>query len=305
MTSSDGTNFLRQVLDHRPYLMGVAILLVLVFHFGCWVYNPVGRLNLGYVGVDIFLFLSGLGLSLSFEKNTLGQFYKNRFLRIYPVYFFAVTLSFFFEDWSPQQLLNNYLAIGFYTDGGAYRYDWYLESLFTFYILFPLFFYWGKLNYYALAISFAGSFMVLFSFPDFFQESWWYNCFISRIPIFLYGVMFRRCLHTLPLIALLGILFYFPVYWNASIFLASSSLALPLIYLSLRALPHLPSNVGRWVEFCGRHSLELYCANCLVQIVMDLYIPNPMHRFLPYWLLQALFSFLFIGINRAAQRMLK
>lgn len=48
--------------------MGVAMIWVLIFHFGCRIYTPVWRLNMGHVGVDIF-FLSGLG----FPSDSLGS----------------------------------------------------------------------------------------------------------------------------------------------------------------------------------------------------------------------------------------
>ena len=35
--------------------MGIAILLVLIYHAMCVTYNPLRTLNIGYVGVDIFL----------------------------------------------------------------------------------------------------------------------------------------------------------------------------------------------------------------------------------------------------------
>lgn len=304
-TAWDGTAFLTRILDHRNYLMGVAIALVLIFHFGCWVYNPVGRLNMGYVGVDIFLFLSGLGLSFSYEKHPPLTFYAHRLKRIYPVYFAAVSLTFLLKDWSLREALNNYLLLGLYTDGGQNRYDWYLESLFTFYLLFPLFFLWSRLRYYALALTFCTIFAVLNAFPAFFDSSWWYDCFLARFPIFLYGIMFRQCRSSFRIVALIGLLLYLPCYVASSRFLAGSLLVLPLIYGALRALPHLPSALRRGLEFCGRHSLELYCANCLLQIVMELYIPVPKYRFLPYWVLQALFSAFFIVCNRWAGRVLR
>ena len=40
-------------------------------------------LHLGNISVDIFLFLSAVGLSYSIEKNSLKEFYKNRFLRLW------------------------------------------------------------------------------------------------------------------------------------------------------------------------------------------------------------------------------
>lgn len=114
----DNQSFFTAIKANRNYLMGVAMLLVIVFHFFCWVTNPIGKLNIGFIGVDIFLFLSGFGLSYSFEKNGLLDFYKRRIIRIYPTYFLAVTLTYIFVKWSSIQLINNYITIGFYINGG-------------------------------------------------------------------------------------------------------------------------------------------------------------------------------------------
>lgn len=83
------------VSRYRTELMGEAMLLVLVYHVFCWVYNPVGSFNIGYVGVDVFLFLSGLGLAESYARHSLSAFYCNRFVRLYPVYALAVVLTCF------------------------------------------------------------------------------------------------------------------------------------------------------------------------------------------------------------------
>lgn len=56
------------ISGNRLYLMGWAILFVLLYHFFGCTRNIFGDLNIGYVGVDIFLFLSGYGLTNSFRK---------------------------------------------------------------------------------------------------------------------------------------------------------------------------------------------------------------------------------------------
>ena len=71
--------------------MGVPILSVMVFR---WVHNPVGPLNIGYVGVDIFLFLSGLGLARLYRRNTVPRFYKRRLRRVYPLCLVGVAAAY-------------------------------------------------------------------------------------------------------------------------------------------------------------------------------------------------------------------
>lgn len=68
--------------------MGFAIIIVMLFH----VNTPradafYGLRRMGNLGVDIFFFLSGVGLWYSWSKcQDYGRFYLNRALRIYPVW---------------------------------------------------------------------------------------------------------------------------------------------------------------------------------------------------------------------------
>ena len=78
--------------DYRTFLMGIAIISIIIFHFteDCRSYNYMYNLPIkayyqyiSSVGVDIFLILSGLGLYYSMKKNNnVNQFYKKRYIRI-------------------------------------------------------------------------------------------------------------------------------------------------------------------------------------------------------------------------------
>ena len=50
--------------------------------------------NFGHWGVDIFLFLSGMGMVKSLNINSLGVFYKRRFLRLFPSCVFCGTAKY-------------------------------------------------------------------------------------------------------------------------------------------------------------------------------------------------------------------
>lgn len=47
----------------------------------------------GYLGVDLFFIISGFVISLSIRNFNLGRFVKSRFLRLYPAYWFCVTMT--------------------------------------------------------------------------------------------------------------------------------------------------------------------------------------------------------------------
>ena len=74
------SNSLQSLFENRTETMGIAMLMVLLYHLkGTWFYP-------GFLGVDIFLFLSAYGLSRSYKTNTLGIFYKRRLNRVVPLY---------------------------------------------------------------------------------------------------------------------------------------------------------------------------------------------------------------------------
>lgn len=78
----------RFIGEKRTLLMGYAILMVIIYHYGCWVYNIFGDFNVGFVGVDIFMFLSGWGLVYSYQNSkNIREFYTKRTKRILPVFY--------------------------------------------------------------------------------------------------------------------------------------------------------------------------------------------------------------------------
>lgn len=89
-----GNNF--SISKYRTPLMGFAMIWVMLFHLpiSCSYLNPIK--HLGYLGVDIFLFLSSYGLYYGFKKDNqcIKKFYKKRILRILPSYYFILVLVF-------------------------------------------------------------------------------------------------------------------------------------------------------------------------------------------------------------------
>lgn len=92
-----------ELSEYRGELMGLAMIFVVLFHIGMPQSNffyPLRRL--GNVGVDMFLFVSGMGLWFSWTRSRLGKkldgmgamdiksatirFFRNRYRRIYPVW---------------------------------------------------------------------------------------------------------------------------------------------------------------------------------------------------------------------------
>jgi len=134
---------------YRTELMGIAILWVMWYHsevhldfFGIGVVDAFFRFlkRLGYIGVDIFLILSGMGVYNSLQKNTIPVFLVHRLKRIAPIWYLGVLSSILIlrTDFSIKEL------IGYVTFTRMWLTDnppgnWYVYAIVFFYLLSPSF----------------------------------------------------------------------------------------------------------------------------------------------------------------------
>ena len=85
---------LSSISRYRGELMGMAMLFIILFH----VWLPRGDMffglrRCGNVGVDMFLFLSGIGLWYSWSKRpALVQYFIRRYVRVYPAWLIIACL---------------------------------------------------------------------------------------------------------------------------------------------------------------------------------------------------------------------
>ena len=85
---------LADISRFRGELMGLAILFVMLFHVSVPRTDMFfGLHRIGNIGVDMFFFLSGVGLWHSWTKNSdTMRFYQKRLLRIYPAWLIVASL---------------------------------------------------------------------------------------------------------------------------------------------------------------------------------------------------------------------
>ncbi len=294
--SNMSSSIYQEIKENRTYLMGISMIFVLFYHAFCWIYNPIGAFNIGYCGVDLFLFLSGFGLCVSYEKNTLIQFYKHRLVRIFPLYALSVCIAFLIchKQWNFIIFLENLTTLGFYINGGINRFDWYINALITLYVLFPVFYLLSRLKYISLILTTLVVAGLLWYFDD--KIEWWYDCFISRLPIFLYGIMFQKCQKSVHFVSAMGCVLFIPCYLFVSKFLATALIAVPIIMLSLFILPKCHEKIKQILKFCGQYSLEIYLANVIVLYVS--YTSYTIVKILLYILIQFVLTALFITFTK-------
>lgn len=147
--------------DESSALKALAIICVVIDHFGqafgIGIVNPLGP-----IGVFLFLFLSGYGLSCSFEKSGRKKYFSKKLLKVYLPYFLTVML---FLIWS---LCIGREGIGFVRvceyltlitlPQGSY---WYLILLFYWYIVFFLLTFVYKKGKILLLLSGAAALLIL------------------------------------------------------------------------------------------------------------------------------------------------
>ena len=189
------------ISKYRTQLMGIAAILILVCHApGNNVLMPQFLLRLceqGQYGVDIFLFLSGVGLSYSMQKANLQKtgmgghyrWYLKRYKKIFlPYMIIAFPYCFYkylFEDSSIISLFFNFSTLGYWVNGSG---PWFLSLLIWLYLLAPLLYRLILLKHQYLVFTLSLIIMLLCQYPHY--DGWMYYTLsaICRIPSFLLGI---------------------------------------------------------------------------------------------------------------------
>lgn len=291
---------LEDVSRYRAPLMGVAMLLIILFHVPLSRWSPwFGLYRCGNIGVDMFLFLSGVGLWFSWTKTpSLKHFFRRRYLRVYPAWL-VVSLIYFiprwYGDWS--FLVGNVLIDWDFWRVGNLTF-WYVPAIMMLYTLAPLYI---KLICRYPAYRWLPVVMVVWCV----MVNWiqplhahlnYLEIFWSRVPIFFIGVNMGQMVKEKRVIEgyswfLLLLVFalafgtcvyleqerhgLFPLFVERMLYIP---LTITMILLLNQLLRHMPSWVNACLKFVGLISLEVYLIH--VQFVL---LPLLRHH-LGYWL---------------------
>ncbi len=207
--------------ESRTILLGIATFIVALFHsFSLNFYvlinfKPLANiLNLiqktGNYGVDIFLFLSGIGLYFSLSKNNILKFYKNRFIRIIPELIIVLLIyNLITKSLTPIEFLETAFFIGFFFKGDISI--WFIPFIMFLYFIFPLIYkIIKKYDIYGLAVSLfltvIFNLLYLFIFPINYGNI---EIALTRIPIFLIGTYFGKLIYEKKEISKKGIVLSF------------------------------------------------------------------------------------------------
>ena len=104
---------LQNISRYRGELMGAAMLFVILFHVGLPREDAFyGLRRIGNIGVDMFLFISGVGLWFSWTKRpSLKHFFTRRYLRVYPAWLIIACLFYIPDFLGSRQFSTNIIDL--------------------------------------------------------------------------------------------------------------------------------------------------------------------------------------------------
>lgn len=294
--------------------MGLAILFVIFYHT-CYVadVSPLTYIltRYLYVGVDIFMCASGFGLCYALQKHSTIEFYKRRFLRIYPTYailtlFVIILHAIGGQHFSAWDIFCEFSTLQYFLIFGGFFFDWYLTVSLYLYIVFPLFFRLHGAYTPSIYLILSFIFLALVHLP------WPYQAFIARIGIFAYGMLMYRVLEEgkpAYLLIMNGLVFLLvaplPFFTYTSFgeidFIFSAGVT-PLLLLIVCALLRgmlkccRIQSIAKLLEWCGKNSLSLFVANTVTMHTIS-------HAFhcryvICYCAFQVIYSGLMISLDR-------
>lgn len=285
---------LANISRYRGELMGAAMLFIILFHVGLSRGDPFyGLRRCGNVGVDMFLFLSGVGLWYSWTKNpSLTHFFKRRYLRIYPVWLLMASL-YYVPDYlnhgghsnSVVDMLGDILI-----NWDFWLHDeltfWYVPAIMMLYTFAPAYMKlitrWPMYRWLPLLMV-VWCVMVQWVLPI-HRAVGHIEIFWSRVPIFFIGINMGRSVkeqRTLEGSALWLLLLAFAMTFGTSVYLEQVShgrfplfvermLYIPFTVTGVLLLNYvfsrMPQCVNRFLRLVGALSLEVYLLH--VQFVL-------------------------------------
>lgn len=277
------------ISKYRASLMGFAMLFIILFHIPLLRASQFyGLYRMGNVGVDMFLFLSGIGLWYAWNKKpSYLYFLKRRCIRIYPVWF-VLALNFYLLNYYTQQTLTHSLTdlIGdvlinwdFWLQGELTF--WYIPATMMLYLFAPA--YIQLINKYPVyrwlpVLMIVWCIMVQWIAPLYHYfihlEIFW-----SRVPIFFIGINFglpiqnRKVLQPqafwlifITFALTLGTSVYleqqlhgrFPLFVERMIYIPMTISGIILLCMVLRKLSNISNSIVAASAWIGGLSLEVY-----------------------------------------------
>jgi peptidoglycan/LPS O-acetylase OafA/YrhL len=312
-------------------LKGLAIVMIVLSHIGYFLVTDTRFLwplsIMAGVGVNLFLFLSGFGLTASQMQKDLSiwQFYKKRLLKLF-VPFWLVLIVFFGLDffvlqhgYSLSYTLKSFLGI--FTHADLYE-DinsplWYFTFIIGYYLLFPLVFIKKKPWLTAIILCAAGYLLLNISPAPFDYVIHFYRIHIIAFPLGIFAAwgitklkspeILEKLSHGwkafgyyFVILILLGVFFY--ANYNSGIGGTPANeqwmsiiavIAISLVFI----LKKIEFRIFYWL---GIYSYEIYLWHWPIMYHYDF-----LYRFMPVWLATALYLVFFVALGWGTSKLVE
>ena len=317
-------------ISQSQELKGLAILLIVFSHIGYFLATDHRFLyplsTLAGVGVDLFLFLSGMGLTASALKKSLSvlNFYKKNLLKLFVPFWIALVL-FFSLDFFVLKIIYPLTYIekaffGLFTSVDLYK-DlnsplWYFTFILFYYLLFPIFFskkrpWLSAIIIYAISIfilwlnipiiSWVSSFYRLHfvAFPLGILAGWLFyglNTNTNKLCIWLKNLWSKKYLPAIGRYLLIFFLIFFigyvSYYFGGQRDPNINQLVSIITMLAIIFLFLLKKIEFRLLQLFGIYSYEIYLLHWPI-----LYRYDFIYKYFPAWLATIFYLIFFIGIG--------
>lgn len=293
-------NGFKPLSEYRNALMGIAALSIYFFH--AWIpitlepqESSVICLSFlerflkenGFLGVDIFFFLSGIGLTFAVEKVSLPRFYYRRIRRIILPFVTVGIIRGIVQNWGWSLIIRSITGFNFFTkDVNAFL--WFVPAILTFYLFFPA--YYKLFTKVQNKILFtAGVIMIWLLVSTIIKDTARGDLFgfTNRIPVFVIGILIgylikngKNATFTIHTYILLFIMLftgyylaYLTEYEDYYLIVPISNCFLPTLLISIsfsllisnlfkvleQRIPKFTKILLKVLGFFGMISLEFYC----------------------------------------------
>ena len=187
---------MKDTLKYRNIWLGCAMLWIVLYHANFSL--PISLFGyfkgMGYGGVDICLFASGIGCYYSLENNSdILEFVKRRLKRLVPTYWCFLVLWFickaFMGKFEVSAILGNILGVQSFTGQGN-EFNWYISALILLYLLAP--FLKNLVDRITKKYQFVLIMMVLLAISVAYWDADKFIIIMIRLPVFCLGMIYAR-----------------------------------------------------------------------------------------------------------------
>ena len=181
----------KERIFYLDFVRAIAVVLILMTHYNAvylyaeqpdkvFITAQIGNIYIGNFGVSLFFIISGAALMYVYdEKCELINFYKKRFLSIYPMFWIAYFIAFLYQFYVNKGIdltvpKRNILLTFFGFDGYFAAVmptfyilgEWFLGCIILIYIVFPLLRYFIRTHPVALAVVAMALYVIFLFIPS-------------------------------------------------------------------------------------------------------------------------------------------